>query len=140
MNSTSMLVSPDQAHKRISALWRELRPFLEAGQRFVISIKPETRNSAQNAALHAWIGEIAKSLTLAGQRHDAEVWKRALVAAWSRARGESVLVIPAIDGQGVDLVPRRTSQLTKAECADLLEFVIAYAITNGVACNEPAAA
>lgn len=108
----------------------------EAPEGYTVSISPPKRNSGQNAALHAWISEIAKTLTLGGQRHDSEVWKRALVAAWSRTRGESVLIIPAIDGQGVDLVPRRTSQLTKAECADLLEYVIAYAVEHGVDAEE----
>jgi hypothetical protein len=137
MNVTAMLIDAQQAHKRLQALWREAKPWLLAGHRLVITIKPEGRTSGQNAALHAWIGEIAANCTLGGQQHDAEVWKRALVAAWTRERGEPVLIIPAIDGQGVDLVPKRTSALTKAECAELLEYVVAYATQQGIGVEEP---
>lgn len=136
MNVTAMLIDAQQGHKRLLALWRQAKPYLVAGQRLVVTIKPEGRTSGQNAALHAWIGEIATHCKLGGQVHDAEVWKRALVAAWTRARGEPVLIIPAIDGQGVDLVPKRTSALTKAECAELLEYVIAYATEQGVGVEE----
>jgi hypothetical protein len=140
MNLSAILTTPEQAKLRLAALFRDFKHELSDGRRLFITIKSESRSNGQNAALHAWIGEIAKSLTIAGQRHDSEVWKRALVAAWSRTRGEAVLVIPALDGQGVDLVPRRTSQLTKAECADLLEYVICYASENGVGVEPEAQA
>lgn len=136
MNVTAMLIDEQQGHRRLTALWREARRYLRDGHRLVVTFKPEGRTSGQNAALHAWIGEIATTCKLGGQVHDAEVWKRALVAAWTRARGEPVLIIPAIDGQGVDLVPKRTSALTKAECAELLEFVVAWATEHGVGVEE----
>lgn len=136
MNTTAILFNAQQAHARLEALWREAKPWLIAGHRLVISIKPEGRTSSQNAALHAWISEIARTQTIAGQRHEPEVWKRALVAAWTRARGEPVLVIPAIDGQGIDLVPKRTSALTKAECSELLEYVVAWATERGVGLEQ----
>jgi hypothetical protein len=63
---------------------------------------------------------------VAGKKRDTEVWKRLMTAAWLRARGESVEVLPAIDGHGIDVVFRRTSSLTKAECSELLEFVLAW--------------
>ena len=43
----------------------------------------------------------------------------------------------SLDGQGVDVVFRRTSSLSKAECSELLEFVMAWAAENGVECAEP---
>lgn len=68
---------------------------------------------------------------------DVDTWKRLLTAAWLRARGEHVEMLPAIDGNGVDIVFRRTSQLTKAECAELSEFVMAWAVDNNVRLSAP---
>lgn len=58
--------------------------------------------------------------------------ERLLTAAWCRATGESVTILPALDGHGVDLVPRRTSKLTKAECCELIEYITAWAVEHGV--------
>ena len=115
---------------------RAIAAIHEAPQGWEVTIKSPIRSLAANAALHAWISEISKTLLLGGQHHDAEVWKRALVAAWSRTQGETVLEIPAIDGQGIDLVPRRTSQLTKSEFQNLLEYVIAFASENEVVIKD----
>ena len=54
--------------------------------------------------------------------------KRLLVAAWLRARGESVEILPALDGHGIDVVFRRTSSLTKAECGELIDFIEAWRV------------
>jgi hypothetical protein len=102
------------------------------GGNLVLEIRPETRSDAQNRLLHACLGEISKSLEWAGKKRDIETWKRLLTAAWLRARGEGVEVLPAIDGHGIDVVFRHTSKLTKSECAELSEFVMAWAAQNGV--------
>jgi len=92
----------------------------------VVTFSEPTRNSAINAALHAKLGEIAETRTHAGKRWDAEVWKRLLVAAWSRATNEPVQYLPALDGQGIDIVWRRTSEMTQREVRDLLGFIEAW--------------
>ena len=113
-------------------MWSWAKPKLQDGQRLRLSVGEEKRSSPQNAKLHALIGEIAKQREWAGQRWDAEVWKRLLTAAWMRANGERVMVVPSLDGAGVDVVFRRTSDLSKAECSSLLEFVMAWAAENGI--------
>lgn len=132
MTHTTVLANPQQAHQTLQRLWQWAKPRLMAGHRLKLSVGEETRSTEQNAKLHALIGEIAAQKEWAGRKWDAEVWKRLLTAAWMRARGEQVIVVPALDGQGVDVVFRRTSSLSKAECSDLLEFVMAYATQNGV--------
>ena len=72
------------------------------------------------------LGEIAERVQWAGKLHDIETWKRLLVAAWGRATGEHTMVLPALDGHGVDIVFRRTSQMTQAEMRDLLGFIDAW--------------
>jgi hypothetical protein len=92
----------------------------------VVTVAEPTRNNAINAALHAKLTEIAQSREWAGKRWDVETWKRLLTAAWGRATGQAVVMLPALDGAGVDIVFRRTSELTQAECRDLLAFIEAW--------------
>ncbi|MTW38027.1 recombination protein NinB, partial [Streptococcus pneumoniae] len=91
---------------------------------------PAKRTDAINARLHASIGDIAKQLDWAGKRRDIETWKRLLVAAWLRARGEALEILPAIDGRGVDIVFKRTSKLTQRETGELCEYVYAWGAQN----------
>ena len=97
---------------------------------FVVTVSPPRRNLDQNAALHARISEIAERMEWCGKRWDAETWKRLLVGAWTRALNEPVMMLPALDGHGVEIVFRRTSALTKRECSDLLEWINAWAAEN----------
>ena len=92
----------------------------------VVTFAEPTRTSAINAALHAKLGEIADTREWAGRRWDVETWKRLLVAAWSRAVGDPLQMLPALDGHGVDIVWRRTSQMTQREVRDLLAYIEAW--------------
>lgn len=107
-----------------------IRCIAEAPEGWRVTVEPPKRGSDINAALHAMLGEIAEHALWAGKRHDIETWKRLLVAAWTRANGEHVVMLPALDGTGVDIVFRRTSQMTQAEVRDLLGFIEAWAAEN----------
>ncbi|MDO4725369.1 MAG: recombination protein NinB [Comamonadaceae bacterium] len=133
---TLRLFNAQQGYEAIKQAWQAAKNALMAGHRLVVEVRPETRSLKQNALLHALIGDIARQLEWAGAKRDAEVWKRLLVAAWLRAQGESVEVLPALDGHGVDVVFRRTSQLNKAECAELVDFIYAWAAERGVHFRE----
>jgi len=127
------LHNAQQGHVAIQQAWEFAKGWLVAGgKRLVLEIKPETRSDAQNRLLHAMLGDIAAQVEWAGKKRDAEIWKRLLVAAWCRARREQVELLPALDGHGVDIVFRRTSQLTRGECAELCDFIHAWCAENGV--------
>jgi len=128
------LHNPQQAHQAIQAAWAHAKGWLGAGgSRLVLEIRQEKRSDAQNRLLHACLSEISKQVEWAGATRDVDTWKRLLTAAWLRARGEPIEMLPALDGQGVDIVFRKTSQLSKAECAELSEFVMAWAVERGIA-------
>lgn len=129
---TLSLFEPVQAHKALMHAWTHAKAWLMSGHRLVLEVRPEKRNDAQNRLLHALIADIAAQVEWAGAKREAEVWKRLLTAAWSRVHGQHVEVLPALDGHGVDLVPARTSKLTKAECADLCTFIEAWGAEHGV--------
>lgn len=121
------------ARRALTVVWQRVSAALAQGQQAVtLEVRPATRSDAQNRLLHGLLQQIADRLQWAGARRDVETWKRLLTAAWMRARNEHIEMLPAIDGHGVDIVFRRTAQLTRAECAELTEFVQAWAAENGI--------
>ena len=130
---TMRLYEPTQAHQALRQAWGYIKPLLMAGHRLVLEVRPENRSDAQNKLLHAMLGDIARQVDWAGKKHDTDTWKRLLTAAWLRARGESVELLPALDGHGVDVVFRHTSKLTRAECSELCEFIKAWCAEHDVA-------
>lgn len=117
-------------------VWPLLKAHTTAGRRMVLTLKPETRSLKENALLHALLTQISQQKKWAGAMRDIETWKRLLTAAWCRANGEQIELLPAIDGHGVDIVFRRTSQLSKGECAELIEYLYAWGSENDVHFKE----
>lgn len=128
----AVLANVQQAARDLHDVWAWIKAMLMAGHRLVLEVRQETRSDAQNRLLHSRIGDIARQVEWAGKKRDADTWKRLLTAAWLRARGEHVEVLPALDGRGVDVVFERTSKLSRAECADLSEYIMAWGDEHGV--------
>ena len=105
---------------------RAMSAVADAPDGYQVRVIEPRRNLPINSALHARLTEISQTRQHFGRSWDVEVWKRLLTAAWCRATGQSVLMLPALDGQGIDIVFRRTSDLTQAECRDLLSFIEAW--------------
>lgn len=103
---------------------------LEKPQKVVI--KDLDRSTEQNKKLHACLSDIARQVEHAGKKWDVLIWKRLLTAAWLREAGEQPQLIPAVDGNGFDVVYERTSQLTVKQCAELLEWIMAFGAEHGV--------
>lgn len=107
---------------------------------YVLTIAEPTRSLDQNAFLHAMLSDIAGQLKWAGSEHDVETWKRLLVAAWMRATGRQVTLLPALDGQGFDALYQRTSRLSKSECSELCEYILSWGTEQGVEWSQEMAA
>ncbi len=97
-----------------------------------IVIKDQDRSSEQNKKLHACLSDIAKQVEHAGKKWDVLIWKRLLTAAWLRESGEQPQLIPAVDGNGFDVVYERTSRLSVKQCASLLLWIEAFGAEHGV--------
>lgn len=128
---TVTMYNAQQGHQQLLSVWMQAKAMLTAGHRMVLELKPETRSLKENAMLHAMLTYISKNIEWAGKKRDVDTWKRLMVAAWCRAKNEQVEILPAIDGHGVDIVFRKTSKLTRAECAELIEFIFAWCAMNG---------
>ena len=91
-----------------------------------VIVREKRRDGDTNAALHAMLSEIAKRREWAGQKLEAEAWKRLFVAAWTRATRGEFQALPALDGNGMDMVFRQTSSMSKREVIDLMAYIEAW--------------
>jgi hypothetical protein len=129
---TLVLGDAQQAARDLPAIWAWIKAMLMAGRRLVLEVRLETRSDAQNRLLHSRIGDIARQIEWVGKKRDTDTWKRLLTAAWLRARGEHAEILPALDGHGVDVVFERTSKLSRAECVELSDYIMAWGDEHGV--------
>lgn len=141
MKKTYRLVSPVQAKQCLDgAIWHDVKGWIVSTQTpLTLTIASLTRSGEQNARLHATLADVAKQVEWAGKTRDVETWKRLMVAAWLRTKGEPLELLPAIDGHGFDIVMTRTSKLSRGECADLMTYIEAWGSEQGVKWSAPAA-
>jgi hypothetical protein len=132
MTISEVLYNPQQAFTVWNRLWLHVKASTLAEQPLEVELREPRRSGQENRLLHAMLGHIAKTKEWAGKKRDIETWKRLLTAAWCRATGDPIEFLPALDGHGVDIVFRRTSQLTRKECAELIEFVFSWGSENDV--------
>lgn len=98
----------------------------EAPEGHIVKISEPRRTEAQNALLHAELSEIADKVKWAGQHRSIDDWKRLLTCAWMRATKQSAVLLPAVDGQGFDVLYRRTSTMGKSEMIELIDYIQAW--------------
>ena len=121
------LINRQQAWQAIKVqVFPYLAQVLQSGQRFVLSIKPETRSSAQNARLWALLTEISQQVNWYGRKLTAEEWKHVFSASLKKQD-----VVPGLDG-GFVVLGLSTSKMTKGEMADLQTLIEAFGAQHGV--------
>jgi hypothetical protein len=133
MKAVLFLANAQQAWQAITALWRELKPWLIAGHRFELEIRPERRSTEQNAKLWAMLGEVSKQVDWYSQRLTPEEWKHVFSASLKKQR-----VVPGLDG-GFVVLGLSTSRMSKAELSELIELIMAFGAERGVEFREPEA-
>ena len=99
---------------------------------FKIGKAQSKRSVEQNKKAHAMLADISRQIEHYEQRYSVDVWKRLSMAAWLRERNESPLMIPAIDGCGVDVIFEKTSKLSIKRMADYIQWLEAYGVNAGV--------
>jgi hypothetical protein len=121
---TLHLNNPVQAYKEIKeVVWPWVKAMLIAKHQLTLTVKPAKRTQAHSARLHAMLGWLSEHVQWGGAYRSTDEWKRLTVAAWSRAKGESIGYLPAIDGKGIDIVFLRTSEMSGRDMADLIEWI-----------------
>lgn len=97
----------------------------------IISIREPTRNTVQNAKLHAMIDDVAKADPL-GHNYDAADYKAVFVNAYKSEHR----ALYGLDGRPFP-APVRTSAFSVKQCADLIELIYAFGAEHGVLWSEP---
>jgi hypothetical protein len=105
---------------------------LDLSKPMSVSVKEEDRNDAQNRLLHKLLTQVAAQVEWHGQKFSVTVWKRLCTAAWLREDGHSPMLVPSLDGHGIDMIFEHTSKLSVKQCASLITWIEAYGSQNGV--------
>lgn len=132
MNRAAVLYEATQAHRLILSMWADAKPYLLAGHRLVISIKPETRSLAQNARLWAMLSEVSAQVEWHGRKLSPEDWKHVFTASVRKLQ-----IVPNLDGSGFVALGTSTSQMTRAEMSELQELIAAFGAEHGVRFSAP---
>lgn len=105
---------------------------LAAPEGYVVTIEEETRTLEQNSAAHAILTDIMEQVTWKGQRFNLVTWKRLTQASFLRDQGEQVEMIPALDGNGFDVIYEKSSKWGKKKFSAWIEWIYAFGAQNGV--------
>lgn len=119
-----------------AAITGQLYPFLQAvlqgGQRWVLTLKLETRTQAQNRLMWPLLTAFSQQLKWpvngAMVEMTPEEWKDVLTAAFY---GETMRLAMGLNG-GVVMLGRRTSKFNKKQFSDWIEFLYATGADRGV--------
>lgn len=120
------------AYKAISTLWAEcIKPALVDGKRLILSVRTETRSTAQNALMWSCLTDIAKQVQFVvdGRLQYVEPDDVKDILSASLARQNRMAL--GIDG-GVVMLGQRTSQMTIPEMADLITLCHAFGESKNV--------
>lgn len=111
---------------------RAVAAVAEAPEGWTVTVAPPRRNIDQNALLWVLLTSFSEQLKWpvngAMVRLSPDEWKDVLTAAY---RNESQRIAMGLNG-GMVILGMRTSQLSKREFAEFIEFIHAVAVERGV--------
>jgi hypothetical protein len=119
-----------------TARQRALSAVANAPDGMVVEIKEPTRSLEQNAKLHAMLEDVANQVEWHGMKLHKDIWKRICTAAMLREIGESPMLVPSLDGHGIEIIYEKTSTMGKRMMAALIEWVYAFGSEKGVQWSE----
>jgi hypothetical protein len=93
-----------------------------------VELKASKRSLAQNNFLWACLTDIARQKTHCGRKYTPEIWK----CLFMNAIGREIQFVPSLDEKTFLPLAYRSSDLSKGEMMDLLEFIKCWSAENGV--------
>jgi hypothetical protein len=128
---STALFEPSQANMALKNAWIWVKPYVFAGHRYSLELKPETRTTAQNRLMFSVLTDISEQVkfVINGQYVKADVLdvKDILSAGLRREQR----IAQGLDG-GIVLLGMRTSKMTVGEMADLITLAHAFGDERGV--------
>lgn len=98
--------------------------------------KASKRSLPQNDLMWSLLTQVAQQKEHAGRRYTPDQWK----VLFMHACGREVQFIPSLDGATFLPWGRSSSDLSKQEMTDLIEFILSWGAQNGVAFHDDARA
>lgn len=127
----ALLTMRELADREKAARWVMAAP---VGTR--IEFKRPKRTLPQNDRMWAMLTDIAEQKEHAGRRYSPDQWK----VLFMHACGREVQFIPALDNGTFIPWGQSSSDLSKQEMTDLIEFMLAWGAENGVHFHDQVAA
>lgn len=124
----ALLVLNSEADRNKARHWIGKAP---AGTR--VEFKASKRTLPQNDKFWAVLTDVATHMKKLGRDYTTEEWKLLFMHAW----GREVRFLPGLDQKSVVPVGQSSSDLSKDEMAELIEFIFAWGAENGVVFNDP---
>ena len=93
-----------------------------------VTFKAHKRSTAQNDHMWAILTDIAAQKEHCGRKYTPDAWKVIFLAAI----GQEVQFIPSLDGKTFIPWGQSSSDLSKKEMTDLIEFMMAWCAENDV--------
>ena len=103
----------------------------DAPDGYVVTIAEPTRNLEQNAKMWAMLHELSEQTDWHGNKLNPDEWKDLLSAGLVQSK-----VVPNLTGNGFVILGQRTSKLSKAEFAALIELIYAFGTERGVVFSD----
>ena len=98
---------------------------------WVVTIAPPTRTLDQNALLWPLLQDISRAKPM-GRKHTPDDWKAIMMSAC----GWECQFQEGLDGRPFPL-GFRSSQMTKAQFSNLIEFILAFAADHNIPLSDP---
>ncbi len=124
--ATLILVSPEIRQR--AAHWASKLP---DGTR--VDFKGPQRSLEQNSRMWAMLTDVATQKEHAGRKYTPDQWK----VLFMHACGREVQFIPSLDNATFIPWGQSSSDLSKAEMTELIEFIFAWGAEHGVVFHDP---
>jgi hypothetical protein len=105
-----------------------IRDVTQAPLGWRITIEQPRRSSAQNALMWALLEAFADQVVHCGRKYDATTWK----CIGLKAFGKELDFVPSLDGQEIVALGYRSSELSREEMSDFIEFLYSEGAERGV--------
>jgi hypothetical protein len=97
-----------------------------------VEFKASKRSVPQNDRMWAMLTDVAKQLAHHGEQLTTNQWKLLFLDAL----GRESKTVPALDGKGIVSLGMSSSDLSKEEMSDLIEFISEFGARHGVKFND----
>jgi hypothetical protein len=125
--SRALITINGDIDRRRAAAWA-----MKAERGMRVEFKGAKRTLPQNDRMWAMLTDIATQKEHAGRRYTPDQWK----VLFMHACGREVQFIPALDGSTFIPWGQSSSDLSKQEMSDLIEFMFSWGAENGVVFHD----